>query len=350
MGKLAAGLEKKFLADAGVSEHSLPKLGRTWGEMKSMTFLVAEWIIYGLGRKQIGIINAVANKGKTTFLRNLAISLVVGANYMGLVPSAKPRRIAYLDFEDDDNWIQADIRTMLASVDGLSESDWALIDANLYIIAKPCRLDGSRMKLSNEEDLVLITADLIDFKPDLIIVDTVAASCHIPNENDNSQVRKFVEEPLNTLANRCDAPVLASHHIGKQKIEGGEIKEGAHRGRGASAFGDFAKLTLNLDVDEIDGARILSIGKVKGRDIGSRRMVLNEESRWFTQAGTVEAAKPYGTFLSIFDDGLVHTKDDLVNDEGLPVSPATIRNYLKRALEAGAIAKVRHGAYQKVKR
>ena len=81
-------------------------------------------------------------------------------------------------------------------------------------------------------------AIIIIFHTVFIFIDTISQSFVIANENDNSEIKERVMKPLKQLARETDAAVLASHHIGKAKLEEGATREGSHRGRGASAFGD----------------------------------------------------------------------------------------------------------------
>jgi len=152
--------------------------GATFGEYRKNPPPPREFIIHCLGRGDIATLNAVTNVGKTTYLRNLMISLCTGQDFSPLTVSAEPLKVAFLDFEDSESGMYEDLSTMVSK---LSESDQDLFDQNALIFCNARDQDGIEFILSDESAFDRYREGIIKFGADLIIVDTISsvANCSI---------------------------------------------------------------------------------------------------------------------------------------------------------------------------
>ena len=233
---------RNFAAEAAT------KIGYTFNELLNLELPRREEIIKGLGRGENGLLNAVSNTGKSTLIRNLSLNLVLGKAFEPLTSGGKRYRVAIIDSEDTLTFLRSDLNKMQAD---FSDAEKKLIEENLFLI---CELSfgDEDLKLNKSEHFERVVKAINDFGADFVFIDTVTSAFDIRNENDNSEVIKYVMNPLKRFAKLTDAGVLTAHHIGKAKLENGETKEGVHRGRGASAFGDKSRTIFNLDKDGDD--------------------------------------------------------------------------------------------------
>ncbi len=189
-------------------------------------------------------------------------------------------------------WVLA--RVMTRDFDADSEQ---LLDQNFFPTHAPA-LEGEPLSLSRH--LRVLEAKVRGMGGvDELIIDTASAAFALRNENDNSEVANFVMKPLVRLARKLNCVLVLVHHVGKAKAEEGTSREQAHRGRGASAWGDFSTSIFNLDADPHDKDRVtLTCGKRKNGGNYETVLRLDRDRRWF----------------KVTDDTMVKplTNDDLV--------------------------------------
>lgn len=332
----------KYEPTKNFAENALIKIGYTFAELLNLELPRREEIIKGLGRGENGLLNSITNAGKTTLIRNLALSLICGKAFQPFTDGGKCYRVAIIDSEDTLTFLRYDIQKMISD---FSADDKENVKKNLFLI---CELSfgDEELKLNQKDQFQKIVATLTEFKPDMIFIDTISASFAIRNENDNAEVKEFVMKPLKRLALLTDSPVLASHHIGKAKLEDGSTKEGSHKGRGASAFADLSRAVFNL---EKDGAAktILSCPKLKGDKFTDAILKYDKETRWFEKQGESKTLTNYELLLEIFDEGKGGYKRSEINEllEGV-MSKATITRNLSTAVKDGDLMKQK-GVYSK---
>ena len=318
--------------------------GFSFGELIALKLPPREEIIFGLGRCEIGILNAVNNAGKTTLLRNLTVSLCTGKPYPPLGNFNLPKRVAFVDFEDTLSFLRQDVFSMTARLD---EADKAHLNENAFFICDVRLTEDEDLSLSNPAHIRLLTNRLKGFKPDLIIVDTIASAFRIRNENDNAEVRTFVMRILRTLAKDCNAALIVAHHIGKSKSEEGQAREASHKGRGASSFADMSRLILNLEKDTASDGVILSCAKVKGQKFTDTILKLNFENRWFHTTGEKRESSNYELVLEVFDDKREHARKEIDDELDGVISKQTITRILSDAVKRQDLSKLGHGKYIK---
>jgi hypothetical protein len=319
------------------------KLGFTYGELCRLALPEREEIIFGLGRGEIGLLNAVGNAGKTTLLRNLMVALCTARQFEPLGKFALARRVAFLDFEDSIAFLRRDLSVMLSC---LPERERARFNDNALLICDVRDAHGEDLSLSNIVHLATLTNRLRRFAPDLIIVDTISSAFSLRDENNNAEVRQCIMRPLRGLAKDCGAALIAAHHIGKAKSEEGQTREASHKGRGASSFADMSRLVLNLERDGVNDTVILSCPKVKGQKFNDTVLRLDLEKRWFEITGERKEPSNFELLLDVFSDGLPHERAELdLELDGL-MSKQTVTRLLSEAVKRGNLKKLGHGKYQ----
>ena len=332
-------------ADLENESDNFSKIGFTYGELIKLDLPPREEVIFGLGRGEVGLLNAVNNGGKTTVLRNLMISLGIGKPFPPFGNFSLSKRVAFLDFEDTLAFLRKDLSVMLANFSDLEKSRF---NDNALLVCEYADGQGEDLSLSKLNHLSALTENLIKFRPDLIIVDTISSAFQIRDENNNAEVRKFIMRPLKQLAKDVGAAVIATHHIGKPKSEEGQSKEASFRGRGASSFADMARLVLNLEKDSVDQTITLVCAKVKGAKFTDLKLKLNLENRWFESQGESREVTNYELLIEIFAEGKEYSTKEIVDEFDGVMSARNTKSYLNKAVENKDLKKIRHGVYQKV--
>jgi hypothetical protein len=256
-----------------------------------------------------------------------------------------------LDFETRLRRLQRDIKIMLQC---LSEEERSLVAANFAVVCD-ATINDEPLSLSNEDHLRQITADIRGFRADLIVIDTASAAFSTRDENSNSEVAARILKPLIRMARETQAAILIAHHVGKSGSEDGRSREQAYRGRGASAFGTFASLVVDLAQDTSDTSCVrLSLAKSKGKKFDDINLRLDKEKRWFSvtsqpASSTSPTPTSYDLVLDCFDDGRLRRRGELEQMLAGTVAKSTITDCLKRALKNGQIEMIKRGIYQGVK-
>ena len=318
------------------------QLGLTYAELARLQLPEREEVVFGLARGEVGTFNAITNSGKTTLLRNAMVCACTRREFEPLGKFELARRVAFLDFEDSLTFLKRDLSVML---ERLPPECKARFDDNALLICD-VRIGDEDLSLSNYAHLAQVTKRLQLFQPDLIIIDTISSAFSIRNENDNAEVRKFVMRPLRHLAKDCNAALIAAHHI-SGKNEDGATREAAHKGRGASSFGDLSRVVFNLERDSVKDAVVLSCAKIKGKKFTDTILKLDAEIRWFTVEGESRKVTNYELLLEMFDDHKPHsTKDAIAEMDGV-LSERSVKTMLNDAVRRGDLEKTGHGIYRK---
>ncbi len=262
-----------------IIKREIDTFGITCRDFLDMDFPIPERVVSGLVRGSVGLMVASTNVGKSTLALNLSLSAGMDKTYLPLFDgNHKARRVMYIDGEATKGELQADIKKMLESC---STQEQELIKNNLCFVCDE-ELKGEPLDLVNPEHLQTVIKKAVEFKPDLIIVDTLSALTLMEDENDNAKVKKEIIQPLKTLGRKANAGVLMLHHTGKY-IEGSPQAEDSYKGRGASTLGALSRVVYNLkSIKGTENRVTLSCSKVKGEKFESVVMELDADTRWFT--------------------------------------------------------------------
>jgi hypothetical protein len=322
-------------------------LFKSWGEMSLTQYEPPDYVIYGLCRGDVGMLQAPSNQGKSSLFRGLGISLACGVEFLTLAEAGEPRRVMLLDYETAYGRFHEDLGRMTARLDS---SQQALVKENLFSYVAKSR-DVPYLNLSEPMHYDRLLTEARAFQPDLIILDTVTAGMAIVAENDNGEVTNRVMKPLINLASEANAALAFSHHVGKSGSEEGAVSNRIYRARGASAFEGMSAAVIELDISKKNqsGGRalVLSYRKVKDESKPDLVLRLNPVTRWFEVAEGETAVdngdEQYHRMLSVVSAPM-RTGDVIAATPFL--STSTRKRYLTRALSEGKLVKPQQGLYQ----
>jgi hypothetical protein len=318
------------------------RIAVSWGELCEMKLERRETILHEVERGEIIMCPAITNRGKTTFWRNVALSIACGREFDPIVKGGAPRSVLYMDFETRLYRARADITKMLGK---LEQSQRALISNNLHLIAD-CRINGRPLTLSDPHHLGIVEAEAKRVNADVIVIDTLTAAFEVENENDNAEAARIMKK-LTALALRLNCVIIFLHHVGKAKQEEGQTAQPVHRARGASAYAGFSHAIWGLLPQTSDPTLcILECAKVKGEKFVDRTMKLDPVTRWFANLGEAEKPKSaYEQVIGVFN-GKPLKRADVQNL--LPkIAKTTLTECLKKAIETGELINPSYGFYQK---
>jgi RecA-family ATPase len=322
-----------------------PPVGLLWGDFKRQNFPLAELIVLGIRRGNVGLLVAETNVGKTTLALNVGLTLAADRTFQPIVETQRGGlRVMYIDGESTRTELQEDVMRMLF---GWSFTERALVDRNLLLLCEE-EFDGEELDLTNVKHRAIVRRAAREFKPDLIVVDTLAALFNLENENDNAEMKKSVMSPLKSLAKEVNAAVLLTHHIGKPRSEEGNIRSHAYSGRGASNFGALARSVAVLNApDRSDkGHVVLSMQKTKGYRLKDVTLRVDDDTRWFRVMG--EAPQEARTCLNdvvAFVTRRTRTSEVIEAFEGKH-QKRTVEDALSKAVKRGRLKPSGRGWYE----
>ncbi|HEX5731515.1 MAG TPA: DnaB-like helicase N-terminal domain-containing protein [Blastocatellia bacterium] len=301
-----------------------------------------ERIAFEALRRELVLLAAITNRGKSTLLRNALLSLSCGKEFLPLVRSGPARKVMLLDFETSRPRLQADLNKMTES---WMQHEIELAKRNLFIVCEP--VIGEDI-LSLSTHLSVIEHIALNHGVDLIAVDTASGAFDIYNENDNGEVGRRALKPLLRLARRLNCVVVLAHHIGKMGQEESRRAEKAYRARGASAWGCWPTSIFNITSGADNPERMtLSCAKRKDGPEYDVVMHLNQSTRWIGAVDTAVTRIPKTREIirSVVKERMRKTEIiAALKEKGIPES--TIEKWLKKDIEDGYLRSPRRGLYE----
>lgn len=283
------------VADNAASEEDYENTLKPYlfGEFLNQVFEEKEILGFHIGKRDIAIIQAATNAGKTTLLRNITLCMAAGRPFQPFFDGVRPVKAAYFDFESDAQDVQRDLRDMVRV---FTPTERALIDRNLIVIPKGLK-DGDLFQFNRHEAWAneLITRNGVEF----VIVDNVSAAYDINDENSNAEVTRKIIKPLLKMAYKGDCAFLFAHHYGKTKIE--QDNAGVHAGRGASALQALSRTVINMFGNVSEGETI-TVACAKRKTDGGQNYSISlklEDDRWFHHATKVPAPQKLSAYKTI---------------------------------------------------
>lgn len=268
---------KKEQFEDATKQNKFP-IGMLWGDFERQEFPYSEPVLCGIRRRQIGMLNAVTNVGKTMWTLNQCLMMAAGGINTPFVNEPKESRVMFIDSESSKFELQDVINKMTRD---WSESEKEKVRNNLLLLCED-DLNGEILTLSKASHIQQVEKSAISFKPDLIVVDTLSATFELKSENDNAEIARVVMKPLKRLALNANAAILVTHHIGKMN-EDSNTSAKAYSGRGGSALGGNSRTVMNLTRDKNDETRVVfSMPKMKGRAAKDTVMRWCPDTLWFT--------------------------------------------------------------------
>jgi archaellum biogenesis ATPase FlaH len=176
--------------------------------------------------------------GKSLVLNQLAVSLAMGWDFMGLKVQM-PRRLLVFQAE---NTLQQDQERYISQIKGMG-----ITTTPPNICYFP--MEG-RLELANPHSRKIMVDAIKTHQADVFFIDPLI-SFHSANENDNSAMRQVLDY-ITEVMRKTGAAAGVLHHFGKPN-EKGAVE---HSARGASAIRDWCDTMLALTVKKVqDGYR-----------------------------------------------------------------------------------------------
>lgn len=323
---------------------SSPPVGMLWGDFRQRKFADAEPILFGVRRGNVGLLVAETEVGKTTLALNLSLTLAANRTFPPFISERRGGlRVMYVEGESTRAELQEDITRMMVD---WSDEERALVDRNLLVLCEE-EFEDQLLNLADKQHRALVMRAAQEFKPDLTVIDTMAALFNLGEENSNTEAKVVVMQPLKMLAKEANGAVLLAHHIGKPKSEEGSTSVHACKGRGASNFGGLARSVVVLVGDKADERRVvLSVPKAKGYRLPKTVMRLDNDARWFRV--TNEQPPDETTCLQAVATFVTRRMKTAEIVEGLKgwYSRSAVEEALKEAASRGQLRKPKHGWYE----
>jgi hypothetical protein len=318
-------------------------LMRSFKEFMAVRFETVERIAFELRRRELGMLAAVTNRGKSTLIRNALLALATGGALSPIVERGAPRRVLLLDFETSAARLQSDLALMTRD---WTTSELALLDENFHVV---CEAMMGEELLSLSLHMEVIEREARARQVDFVVVDTLSAGFDLYDENSNGEVSRRVIKPLLRLARSLDASVLIAHHVGKVKSEDGGGGEKAYRARGASSFGCGVTTVFNLTGDAADPDRVtLTCAKRKDGAEYERVLRLDRVARWY-RVSEEQPARPPTNYELVVEAVRAFARPmkraEVIEKLHGRVTIRTIERSLTDAVESGDLTRDGRGGY-----
>lgn len=174
-----------------------------------------------------------SDTGKSSFLRQLAISVAIGEKeFLGFKTNYVHRRVLYVATEDDENAISF----LLTKVNGVLNRKSEDYKGLEYIFETEDLLINLELKLENQ-------------KVDVIIIDAFS-DIYEGSMNESSKVRKFLNQ-YSQLAQKYKCLIIFLHHTGKSTDK---LAPSKHNLLGSQGFEAKMRLVIELRLDKHDSS------------------------------------------------------------------------------------------------
>ena len=191
------------------------------------------WLVdHLLTQGGLSLLNGKPGAGKTTFARDMALSVAQGKRWLGR--DVTPGRVLYLALEEQKRQVKHHMQLMGATAED---------EITFYI------------EPMHNNPMATLASLIALHAPTLVVIDPVARFLHCKDLNDYAQVSAALD-PLIDLAHKTGTHVCLIHHARK-----GEA--GIDSYLGSTALSGSVDTNLLLDVDA-SGRRILSTIKQRG--------------------------------------------------------------------------------------
>ena len=265
--------------------------------------------------------------GKSLLLNQLAISLAMGWDFMGLkVPTA--RRVLVFQAE---NTLQQDQERYISQIKGM---EITTTPPNIRYFP----MEG-RLELASPHSRKIMVNAVKDHQADAFFIDPLI-SFHAANENDNAAMRRVLDF-ITEIMRKTGAGASVLHHFGKP-TENSKLE---HRARGASAIRDWCDTMLALTVKKVQDGYQHEITFVKVRNGRQPKSIMLERDENLVFQVTTAASKfpPEQVALLIkAKGGRVNGQKELIGaiQDLIGCGEKTGRDCIKAAIEASAILEV----------
>lgn len=208
---------------------------------------IPEFVIKGLPKRDLGVLIAPPDTGKSHLCLSIAYELATGLNILGVRPSTgKTCRTLYWPVEDGIhqafNRIEQHLKVIPKEYHPAIKDNVSLYESGGSILSATRGIDQQEVSGARRE-LDRLISHAKNF--DLVIIDTIREAIGTATEVEDD-VR--IKEALKELAQKADVAVLITHHPTKNVIRGLEGVSTAS-GSGLSCTVAFARCHLYINTE-----------------------------------------------------------------------------------------------------
>lgn len=289
---------------------------------------------------KVGVVSLVGSSdtGKSTFLRQLAISIAFGLDdFIGYKINNDAKKVIYVSTEDDPASTSISLKKQIQGLFNVENIPLTNLN-NLKFI-----FDTDLNAESNKNLFTLLSKDLDDIGADLIIIDAFT-DIFSGDLNSSTKVRQFLNL-FSDIAKEFNCLVLFLHHTGKRTDKYTASKDNV---LGSQAFE--AKMRVLVELKHYpndDSKRTLTI--TKGNYISSqikkfaKVLTFDEEALLFTECGqvlvnsiaSISKTNPKKNEILILIEKMHKQKKSIraieteLKTKGFDIGKSTVSNYIK---------------------
>lgn len=289
---------------------------------------------------KVGVVSLVGSSdtGKSTFLRQLAISIAFGLDdFIGYKINNDAKKVIYVSTEDDPASTSISLKKQIQGLFNVENIPLTNLN-NLKFI-----FDTDLNAESNKNLFTLLSKDLDDIGADLIIIDAFT-DIFSGDLNSSTKVRQFLNL-FSDIAKEFNCLVLFLHHTGKRTDKYTASKDNV---LGSQAFE--AKMRVLVELKHYpndDSKRTLTI--TKGNYISSqikkfaKVLSFDEETLLFTECGqvlvnsiaSISKTNPKKNEILILIEKMHKQKKTIraieteLKSKGFDIGKSTVSNYIK---------------------
>lgn len=232
-----------------------------------------EWLCKPfVAKKSIGFVVGLPETLKTWLCADLAVESVrESGRWAGLFPVTGCRTL----FVDQERW-KGETQRRFSSLLSAKGIDRATIKDRLYLKS------GTTIRLNVESSYQAFRTELLEMRPDLIIVDSFATFHTLP-ENDRSEIQKVMER-IKELRNEIGCTFLFINHENKMAYPNGEPQGEPTMGTMVGSIGIGAAAEFCLTVRKVEN---------------------NTSIVWHTKSTLAQKAKPFYASVVDVPEGII---------------------------------------------
>ena len=301
--------------------------------------------------------------GKSRLTLQLAVTQILGRDFIGFKLPSPPRRWLLLGNENSARRVKDELAAMTGP---LPADQQALLNEHLHIQAV---VDSTSdcLSLDDPEALMRMEAAASEIRPDILAIDPWEAFIKEGDCNSSPLTRDSIRKLPAIFAKHSQRFALLIVHHSREGSEAIRSAEGFGAGafaKGSKTFRSMARFGINVaPEDPEEGGRIVLIcGKINdARKFETRGAILDEKMSWYTRnpdfnldewKDDVEG-KRGGKSCSVNDvvaavRGGRSTTKEIVDavEEATAAAPRTIKAYLSKAAAGGYLERFGRGQYK----
>jgi hypothetical protein len=200
-----------------------------------------EWLVTDIvPERAIGFIGGAPKVFKSWLALDLGMALTAGTAFCGRFACPTSRRTLIVQFESSRAHYQKRLRAITSRFPAVPEQ--------LYIAS------NESLVFEDQVSIKRIDVSLDDLRPDLLILDPLAAMTH-GDENSAQEMGAIVRQ-LRAWRDRYDCAIGVVHHTNKAAARTVDAARGGHKLRGSSAFYAAAEWALWIERPDEAAARL----------------------------------------------------------------------------------------------